>query len=315
MINENSLVSIIMPVYNVGKFLNRCVDSILCQTYENFELIAVNDGSTDNSLEILKNYQKNDRRIKLINIDNAGVSNARNVGISKASGEWFIFADSDDWLEKNSVEKLLSHAKTEGVDIVIGNHSFDYDDEKLSKFPNFYKDNKNINSIDAVIISYEKSAVVWAKIFSRKSIENLKFSKKYTIGEDGLFLFDAMKNRKISFISDVVYHYYQRGNSVTAVAFNMKMMDGIYSSLRLHDEMINFSEKLVGIADFRVQRAVSVIINKLLNVKNINKKINEINRKSLKGSINIFKKNKYINWKTHIQLSAFLIFGIIIDLK
>lgn len=112
------MISIIVPVYNAEKYLNRCISSLLNQTYYNLEIILVNDGSTDNSKKICKNAAKNDSRIKLINSVNEGVSLARNKGLKEANGDYISFVDSDDYVEPDYVEKMLLTLKSKKVDIV-----------------------------------------------------------------------------------------------------------------------------------------------------------------------------------------------------
>ena len=105
---NNIKVSIILPVYNCETYLNRCLDSLLNQTFENIEIIAINDGSTDRSLEILDIYAKNDNRIKVINKKNTGVSDTRNIGLDESKGDYIVFVDSDDWIELNMIEDMSS---------------------------------------------------------------------------------------------------------------------------------------------------------------------------------------------------------------
>ena len=100
------MISVIIPIYNVEKYLTKCIESVINQTYKNLEIILVNDGSTDNSKEIIDKYSSIDSRIKVINKKNGGLSDARNVGIELAKGEYITFLDSDDWIELNMYEKL-----------------------------------------------------------------------------------------------------------------------------------------------------------------------------------------------------------------
>ena len=101
------LVTIIVPVYNVENYLNRCLDSIIKQSYKNLDIILINDGSTDNSLKICNNYAENDARITVINIQNSGPSICRNIGLGKAKGNYISFVDSDDYIETNFIETLI----------------------------------------------------------------------------------------------------------------------------------------------------------------------------------------------------------------
>ena len=125
-------VSIIVPVYNVEKYLSKCLESLINQTLKDIEIICVNDGSTDNSLSILKEYANKDSRIKIIDKQNEGVSVARNTGIEVATGEYLIFVDSDDYLVENACEKALNTIEHNNSDICIFGH-YDLVDEKLVK--------------------------------------------------------------------------------------------------------------------------------------------------------------------------------------
>ena len=116
---ENSLISVIVPVYNVEKYLKRCLDSIINQTYDKLEIICVNDGSTDNSLEILKGYKVKDSRIKIITQENQGLSEARNAGLKIASGEYISFIDSDDWIDGYYYESMIAKIYSSNADIVF----------------------------------------------------------------------------------------------------------------------------------------------------------------------------------------------------
>ena len=109
-------VSVIIPVFDTECYLPTCLDSILNQTLDNIEIICINDGSTDNSLEILKNYQKKDNRIKIINKDNEGQGVARNIGIDNAVGEYIAFVDSDDFIKEDMLEKLYESSKNNNLD-------------------------------------------------------------------------------------------------------------------------------------------------------------------------------------------------------
>ena len=130
---QKDLISIVIPVYNVENYLNRCIESIISQTYENIEIILINDGSKDNSLLICKEYKNKDKRIKVIDKKNEGVSIARNIGVEKSSGKYVIFVDSDDWIEKTFVENLHKKISEYNVDICIGG-CINYSDKNQKPF-------------------------------------------------------------------------------------------------------------------------------------------------------------------------------------
>ena len=129
-------ISIIVPVYNVEKYLPRCVDSILNQTFTNFELILVNDGSTDRSGIICDQYKKRDNRIKVIHKTNEGVSKARNIGISEAKGRYIEFIDSDDWIERSLLEDTLKQIRIDNSDIIFFGLLYEDEDDNLIKEKN-----------------------------------------------------------------------------------------------------------------------------------------------------------------------------------
>ena len=107
----DKMISVIIPIYNMEKYLDRCINSITEQSYKNIEILLINDGSTDNSLKICKKFQKEDERIKFFSMNHQGVSIARNLGIEKAKGKYIMFIDSDDWIEKDTIKNLYENIK------------------------------------------------------------------------------------------------------------------------------------------------------------------------------------------------------------
>ncbi len=126
-------VSVIIPVYNVEKYLPKCLDSVVGQTYKNLEIVCVNDGSPDNSAEILENYAKKDSRIKIITQKNEGLSGARNTGINAATGDYTVFLDSDDWIDTDTVENAVSVAEKNSSDVVMWGYVREFADKSLEK--------------------------------------------------------------------------------------------------------------------------------------------------------------------------------------
>ncbi len=219
------LLSIIVPVYNTGSCLRRCLDSIIKQLYKNWELIVVNDGSTDNSREILEMYSQIDKRIKLINIKNSGVSVARNIGISSAKGDYIGFVDSDDWISEKMYLKMCESVYLEDYDIVQCSYALiNYRDETEEKIEN--KDNveKSYYENRQLLSAYFKGDVspsVCNKIFKRSMIEGLLFDTETKIGEDSLFVYRCcQKSSKAFVMKDIFYYYYQTPDSAMRSALS-----------------------------------------------------------------------------------------------
>ena len=151
-------ISVIVPVYNAEKYLSRCIDSILNQTYKDFELILINDGSKDKSIDILRKYENIDNRIKVIDNSNNGVSKTRNIGIRLAQGEYIQFIDSDDFIDENMFEYNINTVEQENADIVM---------------TGFYLDIESKKGIDTVLQTFEKSISIGAKDIARNLINRL----------------------------------------------------------------------------------------------------------------------------------------------
>lgn len=219
--HENTKISVIVPVYNVESYLCECMDSIIGQSHRNLEIICVNDGSTDNSLQILKDYQSRDGRIKIIDQKNKGVSSARNRGVEIAKGKYISFVDPDDFLEFNAYETALSKIKND-VDILIwGYKAFPNASGwwiNAGKSPNtIYQD----RSVDAFFDGGSVSVIVWNKLYSNKMLKKnaLKFNNSLKMSEDVEFnMLSFVRLKKIQFIDNKLYNYrVKRKNSLTDI--------------------------------------------------------------------------------------------------
>lgn len=205
-------ISIIVPVYNVDKYLKRCIESILNQTYKNFELILVNDGSTDNSANICDEYQYKDKRVHTFHNKHKGVSYSRNFGISKCLGKYICFIDSDDWIETNYLQTFF---KFGNQDYQFVSQGIIFDDTKKT-WPFFkYKDTyaNNDPSIFTQNKIFENGCPV-AKLFCRKIIEtnHIVFPTNISFHEDHVFVLRYLKYvDQLYLTSDCNYHYMKMG--------------------------------------------------------------------------------------------------------
>ena len=203
------MISIIVPVYNTEKYLDQCIQSVLVQTYTNWELLLINDGSTDLSGTICDQYATKDRRIRVFHKENGGVSSARNVGLDNARGKWIMFIDADDWVEPSMLKELRTVALDNNADYVYCDLLFDY-----GKYQKYYSAPTYISEHSIMLKNFIKSTwtVIWnslvkAEIYSK---QNLRFSQDYTYCEDFLFAVKTMfYAHKIAYAPKAYYHYNQ----------------------------------------------------------------------------------------------------------
>ena len=211
-------ISVIVPVYNVEKYLKKCIDSIINQTFQDIEIICVNDGSTDNSRKILEEYKNKDSRIKIIDKENGGLSSARNAGMKTAEGEFLSFIDSDDWIDKTMLEKLYKNITGLNSDISIcAVHRFDEEKQIIDDSLPYFTLEKFNSSFDNKIFTYKDTkpfimdvcVMAWNKLYRKSFID--KYSAQFPDGlifEDGPFFFSLFfKNAKVSIIRDFLYFY------------------------------------------------------------------------------------------------------------
>lgn len=227
----NPKISVIIPVYKVEKYLRRCVDSILNQTYKNFELLLVDDGSPDSSGKICDDYSKTDNRIKVIHKKNGGLSSARNAGIKASSGDYLNFVDSDDWLEFDCLEYLLELLTKNNADFSMAENirdSSDVDfDSKLKKTPFEEKvfSQKDFLSLFFKINTQKNVQYAWAKLYKKKLFDNIKYPEGLT-DEDVPATFNViLASNKIAYSTKIVYHYFVNPNSITESEFSNKKFD------------------------------------------------------------------------------------------
>ena len=229
----NKLISIIVPVYNAERYLDRCINSLINQTYKNIEIILINDGSSDRSGEICNEYSAKDERIIAIHKKNEGVSSARNVGLEYAKGEYIAFCDADDWIEEDMYEILANLIDSSNSQLVFCHFSTD---ETIKTETNY--DNTIISKEYAIelILSDEKIAgYLWNKLFSRTLIygnEKLLFEKDIHILEDQLFVIRCMNRcNNVVVTTKQLYHYEQNEGS----ALNSKMSEKSISAVRARE--------------------------------------------------------------------------------
>lgn len=235
-------VSVIVPVYNADRYIDDCIKSILAQTYPYFEIICVNDGSTDKSLSLLKKYRQQDSRVRIFNKINSGVSSSRNLGIKKARGNLVSFVDADDILHPQFLECMVSTLQRSQTDVVCCRYSiFKKKQPYIHKFNTQYSYRCNNHTLISYLLHLtEYHGMAWGKIYHKKSIQNILFHEKIQYGEDTLFFLTLLlKSRKFSFVPLNLYLYRESSNSLTRSPLNSKKFADAISSFLILQELVN----------------------------------------------------------------------------
>ncbi len=228
------LVSIIVPVYKVEKYLDKCVHSIVSQTYKNLEIILVDDGSPDNCPAMCDEWAKKDERIKVIHKPNGGLSSARNAGLETMTGEFVCFIDSDDWIEPTYVENLLTSLNETNSDISCCGLNYIYDDYYLNKALLPQKSFVLDNTKTIFNGYYNKKTrpfidLVTNKLYKSHIFNSLRFSTGY-VYEDEIIILNILKNtNKLCIVKEALYNYYQRNDSImNSKISNVKLKSMLY---------------------------------------------------------------------------------------
>lgn len=286
------MISVIVPVYNVEKYLDKCMQSIVDQTYKNLEIIIVDDGSVDNCPAICDEWAKKDRRIKVVHKKNGGLSSARNAGLDIFTGEYVMFVDSDDWIDKNSAEILLQTAENNNADIVCGSLYLENTDgtNLVPQIQNAVYEGEEI--VKNFLLDKIRPEVC-SKIYKGELIRQFGFDENLRYAEDLQFnFFLMMKAKKLSIINFSFYHYLlNSGNSITtpyitdARATSWKIFDGVF-------ETVLGNKILEDAAVFRFTIYTFAVLSRVLTVKEYRKKyFNEISRALLKHKKEILENN------------------------
>lgn len=253
---KHTRVSVIIPVFNAEKYLTKCIDSVLSQTYTGLELILVNDGSTDQSENIINSFI-HDNRIVYLKQENKGVSAARNLGLSRASGEYIIFVDSDDYLVPDSLYMRIE--KAANTDLLISNY-FQIKDFAIEK-KEFVNTDKELSILEALMLISPKNNIeyqgyLWNKVFRREIIKEngILFDTSVAYGEDRLFICKYITYcKKISLDTNAVYCY--RLNDDSAMASFYKITQKNYEKVKTEIIGLEKIEKLVKDYDKEIYRS------------------------------------------------------------
>jgi len=303
---EEKKISIIIPIYNVEKYLPACVESILQQTYKNLEVILVDDGSPDRCPVICDELAQKDDRIQVIHQKNKGLSGARNTGIDNAQGDYLIFVDSDDTVEQTLVEELYTYAEKWNCAIVACGRNYIFEDGQIvckiahdeSKVYGFEEAMQEMNSFRL----FDMSA--WAKIYRKELFEDIRFPEG-KLSEDYYIMYKLFdKAQTIGYVAKPLYNYLQRQSSISrnkkinhdfadAAKKQMEFLDDKYPQMSVLGHTAYASANLT-VYDFYLKNGVKCPKDKLLEFK-----------KAVRDNLVYIRKNKNISKAKRIQFELF----------
>lgn len=254
---DNSLVSIIVPIYNAKKYIRDCVESLLSQTYHNLEIILVDDGSTDGSEKLVNDYAKSDKRIKVVHQKNMGLSDARNTGLKHATGKYVTFVDSDDRIEPDMIESLLNALIDSHAEIAICSFKEIYPNGKTKGFSHNYP--KQVFTTEQALANMlqENGFMVSAtmKLFPTNYFKNTKFPTNRLHEDVGTTYKLIIKADKIVFIPNEYYIYVHHDNSIINQTFNERKFDLIELTDQMCDDIDQHYPDLKDVTNKRRMRA------------------------------------------------------------
>lgn len=212
-------VSVIIPIYNTERYLPRCLDSVLNNTYRNLEIICINDGSTDNSFSVVEQYAQQCGRIILVNQKNAGLSAARNAGLDAATGDFIAFVDSDDWVHPQYFETLMRGHEKENANIVVCSY-YATSESEIDSYTGY-----NLNKVDYRFFNFEEvvkngflKRLVWGRVYAKSVVSNIRFDVNLQWGEDTAFNLSVLlaeEKIRFSYVDLPLYFYYFRDDSIS----------------------------------------------------------------------------------------------------
>lgn len=223
---KKGLISVIIPVYKVEKEIRRCIESVLKQSYQNIEIILVDDGSPDDCPQICDEYKEKDNRIKVIHKKNGGLSDARNTGLDIANGEYIAFVDSDDWVENDYIECLYTNAVEENADISVIGYTMVWEGGRTRRFSQdteYYVFNRE-QAIRELLIQNKFSCMVCQKLYKAYIFQDIRFPVGKLYEDVAIGLSTFLKANKVVVSGRAKYNYFQRGTSIVNSKFNVEKL-------------------------------------------------------------------------------------------
>lgn len=283
---EKIKVSVLIPAYNVGKYIGKCLDSVINQSLKEIEIIVVNDGSKDDTLEIIENYQKRDKRVILINKINEGLYSARNEGLKKANGEYILHLDGDDWIESNYLKDAYEYGVKNNLDMVVSDFYKDYGDRKDYKEDMKLKENIFISGREYIENIFDGNGYpnVWDKLVKKNIYKenHIWFKEKLFLGEDILVTIRlGYLSKKVGKLNKAYVHYMQHGNQGSS---REKLSSKIIDLFIVFEELNKFfKDKIYNENKFKEYELNEVYVKFLSCLPNKSEEYNKALDKFLKG--------------------------------
>lgn len=323
MVDEKQImITVIIPVYNIEDYITRCIESILNQSFKNFELLLINDGSTDGSGSICDKFANRDSRVKVFHQENKGVSAARNVGIQKARGKWIAFVDGDDWIEENSLEKLIDSYPSSNLDILVAK-SFINNGKKAGNERYVFSPSLLGQAYNGVTVAIDKGYMrgsVCGVIYNRHFLisNEILFPVGLKNGEDSIFSrLCLLYANGVGFANVHFYNVFKRDGSASrnwSFERTFHMVNNLnYINNYIASHLANLSSESLNILDHLKFSNVSNIYNSLYHSFSIKNYIvlTKSLKKELKGKLDIGKINSGKNKVKILNLSTNL-FGVLV---
>ncbi len=306
------MVSVIIPIYNVEKYLSRCLESIINQTYRDMEIILVDDGSTDESGRVCDEYAQKDSRIVVYHKTNGGLSDARNYGIDRAKGDLLTFVDSDDWVSLNYVEVLVNGITSNNADIsIINTVETDENNNQITKYCNEDIKVREYSAKDALKVIFsqnEFNTSAWAKMYKKHIFSEYRFTKGILYEDLDLMYKCFILADKISFSTKAEYYYFQRSDSIAHEKYNTRHTVLIDISKRIFDEIGTSYPELYDVAEKRYLFSNLLILSKIINEKE-QKELQNVIRANVCAIRRHVLKNKEVSKKEKVK-TLLLILGL-----
>lgn len=255
------MISVVVPVYNVEKYVAECIESIINQTYRDLEIILVDDGSTDNSGAICDKYSKEDERIRVIHKTNGGLSDARNVGIDVANGDYIAFVDSDDYIHPQMLEILLCNSNDNQADISVCSFVSVGETEKCNfeeiNTEEIRASNYEDNRISEIYNNNLLTVVAWNKLYKRNLFKNIRYEYG-KIHEDEFIIHKLLfEASKVSYIDNELYYYRTRSNSIMQ-NISLKSIENGYEALKQREEFFLSKELPQNVSETKALEALYI---------------------------------------------------------